>query len=286
MVLKIQEFYDKETGTFSYVVWDATTKDAIAIDPVWNYDGLEAKLSSYSIIQLKDFIQDERLSLLYILDTHVHADHLSGVARLKEFFPMSKTAIGKNVIKVQSLFKERLNLDDLHCDGSQFDILLDEDMLLNAGSIEIQTIFTPGHTPACSSYLIGENLFVGDAIFMPDYGTGRCDFPAGSAEDLYRSISEKIFTLPAETKIYVGHDYGPGGRAPAFLTTVGEQITKNIHVNKNSTKEEFKKFREQRDATLSSPKLLYPSLQVNLRGGELPPSEKNGIRFFKIPIQI
>ncbi len=283
MSLTVKTFYDEPTFTLSYFVYDENTKDAILIDPVLDYDPASGAISTDSIENYKSFISDKKLKLHYILETHAHADHLSGAHELRENFPEAKIAIGKNITLVQEVFSGVFNMD-VATDGSQFDLLLDEGEPLKVGSFEVKTIFTPGHTPACASYLIEDNLFTGDALFMPDFGTGRCDFPKGSAEDLYNSVSNKIYELPDETKVYVGHDYQPNGRKLEYQTTVGESKKKNIQLKSSTTKEEFVKFRTERDATLSAPKLLLPSVQVNITAGELPNPESNGTRYLKIPL--
>lgn len=282
----VKEFFDKNTWTLTYVVFDEKTNDAIVIDPVWDYDPAASKLSVESADLVYDFIQEKKLNIHYILETHAHADHVSGAQVLKQRIPGAKVGIGAKITDVQKVFKEIFNLNpNFATDGSQFDLLLNEETLLSAGSLEIKTIFTPGHTPACGSYLIGDALFTGDALFMPDYGTGRCDFPAGSAHDLYTSVHEKLYKLPDETRVFVGHDYLPNGRAMAFESTIGEEKRNNIQLKAETPREDFVHFRTTRDKTLAAPRLLLPSVQVNIDAGALPAPENNGARYLKIPVR-
>lgn len=284
MSFEVKHFFDEKTYTLTYLVFDNNTKDAIIIDPVLNYDQASSKTSMESIDELDSYIKTKGLKPHFILETHAHADHLTGAVELQKRFSNIKVAIGKNIKKVQSTFKEIFNLKDLNVEGVQFDILLDEDQVLKAGPINIKTIFTPGHTPACSSYLIDDLLFTGDALFMPDYGTGRCDFPLGSAKDLYHSIHEKLYKLPDETRFFTCHDYQPNGRELRYESTIGESKAKNIQLKQETTEKEYIHFRETRDKKLSAPKLLLPSIQVNIDGGHLPKAENNGKSYLKIPI--
>ena len=285
MNLEIKHFFDQETYTLTYLVYDKNSQDALIIDPVLNYDQASSKTSTESIEEVKAFITQHGLNAHFILETHAHADHLTGSIELKKIYPQLKIAIGKNIVKVQETFKAVFNLKDLNTNGVQFDVLLDEDQALEAGSITVKTIFTPGHTPACSSYLIGDMLFTGDALFMPDFGTGRCDFPMGSAKDLYHSIHDKLYKLPEETRFYTGHDYRPNGRELRYMATIGESKQNNIQLKESTTEEEFVKFREERDAKLSAPKLLLPSVQINIDGGRIPVAEDNGVSYIKIPVR-
>lgn len=282
----VKEFFDKATWTLTYVVYDNTTKDAVMIDPVWDYDPAASAMSTQSIESVRTFVKAAALNVHYILETHAHADHVSGAQVLKQFFPQAKIAIGAKITDVQKVFKGVYNLDpQFPVDGRQFDILLNEEEKLNAGTLSIQTIYTPGHTPACSTYVIGDAVFTGDALFMPDYGTGRCDFPAGSAKDLYHSVHEKIYKLPEDYRTFTGHDYLPNGRELAFESTIGQQKKENIHLPDGITETEFVEFRNRRDATLSTPRLLLPSVQVNINAGNLPQEENNGVKYLKIPIK-
>ncbi|OIQ20443.1 MAG: hypothetical protein BM556_00430 [Bacteriovorax sp. MedPE-SWde] len=282
--MKIQSFFDKGTNTMTYIVFDEATKDAVVIDPVYNFDAPSGKLTQESFNLVKDFIKSQSLSLHYILETHVHADHISSSQLLKNEFPNAVTAIHENIKIVQEVFAPVFNMGETcPCDGSQFDKLLADKDILNAGSLEIKILSTPGHTPACVSFLIGDAIFTGDAVFMPDMGTGRCDFPKGDAEQLYDSLM-KIYELPEDTRVFVGHDYGPGGREIAWETTIKEQRQSNIQLKAGTSKEDFVTFRKNRDAQLNAPKLLLPSIQVNMKAGNLPDEDSNGTRYIKIPL--
>lgn len=285
--MTIKHFYDEATNTLTYLVYDQNTKDAVVIDPVWDFDPPSGALTNTSNEILFKAIKDEGLTLHYILETHAHADHLSGSKLIKEKYPNAKLAIGENITKVQEVFKGVFNLEEgFKTDGSQFDELLKDGQTVKAGSLEFKVIFTPGHTPACASYLIEDAVFTGDALFMPDFGTGRCDFPAGSASDLYNSVHNKLYELPDETRVFTGHDYQPGGRELEFESTIGIEKQKNIQLKAETTEAEFIKFREERDKTLSAPKLLLPSIQVNIRAGHLPPEEDNGVSYLKLPLKV
>lgn len=283
---QVKEFFDKNTWTLTYVVWDEKSRDAVVIDPVHDYDPAASKVDRYSADQVIHFLKNQELVVHYILETHAHADHLSGSQLIKEAFPAAKIAIGARIREVQKVFKEVFNLPALAADGSQFDQLLEDGETIHAGTLEIRTIFTPGHTPACASYVInGDSVFTGDALFMPDYGTGRCDFPAGSAEDLYHSVHDRLYALPDSVKVYTGHDYQPGDRPLRFVSTIGEEKRENIQLKAGTSKQDFVKFRTERDAKLAAPKLLLPSVQVNIDAGRLPPPSANGKRYLKIPIR-
>lgn len=282
---QIKEFFDTKTWTLTYVVWDEKTKDALVIDPVMDYDPASSKTSDESAKAVIDHLNQNQLKLHFILETHAHADHLSGSQILKKQFPNAVIAIGESITKVQEIFKGVFNLpQDFKTDGSQFDRLLKDGEEFSAGPIKVKTIATPGHTPACVSFIIDDNVFVGDALFMPDYGTGRCDFPAGSAKDLYHSIHNRIYELPENTKVYTGHDYLPNGRPLKFMSTIAEEKTNNIQLKSQTSQEEFVRFRTQRDQTLSTPKLLLPSVQVNIDAGHLPEPSSNGKRYLRIPV--
>lgn len=282
----VKEFFDSATWTLTYVVYDETTKDAVILDPVWDYDPASSKMTTTSANEVLQFVKAKNLNVHYILETHAHADHVSGAQVLKQHLPTAKVGIGAKITEVQKVFKNVFNLDEgFKPDGSQFDLLLEEGIVLHAGSLKIDTIYTPGHTPACASYVIGESVFSGDVLFMPDYGTGRCDFPAGSADDLYTSVHEKLYKLPDHYKIYVGHDYMPGGRQLAFQTTIAEEKKNNIQINAETERQQFVEFRTNKDKTLSAPRLLLPSVQVNIDAGRLPKPDSNGYRYLKIPIK-
>ena len=281
----VKEFFDKATWTLTYVVFDSETRDAVVLDPVWDYDPASSRMSTSSAEAVLEFIKKQDLKVHMILETHAHADHVSGSQVLKKHLPNVKVGIGANITKVQEVFKGVFNLHaDFKVDGSQFDLLLQEGKTYHAGSIKFEVLYTPGHTPACASFLFGDAVFTGDALFMPDYGTGRCDFPAGSAADLYDSV-QKLYKLPDATKVYTGHDYQPGGRPLKFLSTIGEEKVANIQLKAGTSKEEFVKFRNGRDKTLAAPRLLLPSVQVNVDAGHLPQPENNGSRYLKIPVR-
>ncbi len=282
----IQEFFDKDTWTLTYVVFDEATRDAIIIDPVWDYNPASSKLTQASVEKVLHFIQSQQLKIHSILETHAHADHLSGSQLLKQKFAGSKVGIGARITEVQKVFQKVFDLNpDFKTDGSQFDILMEEGRPLKAGSLTIETLATPGHTPACVSYIIGDAVFTGDALFMPDYGTGRCDFPAGSADDLYTSIHEKLYKLPDSMKVFVGHDYLPNGRPLAFQSTIGEEKAKNYQLSEATSRQQFVAFRNNRDKSLGAPQLLLPSVQVNIDAGHLPKPSASGTSFLKIPLK-
>jgi glyoxylase-like metal-dependent hydrolase (beta-lactamase superfamily II) len=283
---EVKHFYDSATFTLTFVVFDKNTKDAVIIDPVLDYDPQGSQASHEQTNLIVEFAKKNDLKVHYILETHAHADHLSSSQFLKKFFPQAKVAIHEKIKDVQQVFKGVFNLDaEFKTDGSQFDQLLQDQQSIHAGKLNIKVLHTPGHTPACASFLIDDNLFTGDALFMPDYGTGRCDFPSGSSESLYSSI-QKIYQLPESTKVYVGHDYQPNGRALEFQSTIGEEKRSNIQLNEKTTKEDFVQFRNRRDNTLKAPRLLLPSIQVNINAGNLPKAESNGKRYLKIPLNI
>ncbi len=285
--MEIKTFYDTRTSTFTYVVFDPQTKDAIIIDPVLDYDPVGSKIWTESVDEVIDYIRSQQLKLHFILETHAHADHISGAQMIKEQFPDALTAIGKNITVVQQHFKNMFNLaDDFPVDGSQFDRLFEDNEVFDAGSLSFEVLFTPGHTPACATYKIEDVIFTGDTLFMPDSGTGRCDFPAGSAHDMYNSITQRIYTLPDDTRVFVGHDYQPGGREVKNETTVGEQKAGNIDLKEGMTETEYTEFRNASDKQLSAPKLLFQSIQVNIDAGELPDAEDSGMAYLKIPVNI
>ncbi|WP_373999268.1 MBL fold metallo-hydrolase [Bdellovibrio bacteriovorus] len=284
MALQIQHFFDPGTFTLTYVAFDAATLDAVVIDPVWDFDQASGKLTTKAMEPVVKFLKEKNLKPHLVLETHAHADHLSSSQLFKNFYPQIKVAISENITDVQKTFKTLFNLSDANTEGKDFDLLLKDGQVIEAGSLKIKTLATPGHTPACVSYLIEDALFSGDAMFMPDSGTGRCDFPNGSAQKLYNSITQKIYTLPDSTRIFVGHDYQPQGRELRFQTSVAEQKEKNIQLAGHVSEKDFVQFRTQRDATLAAPKLLIPSLQVNIRAGHLPPAESNGVSYVKTPL--
>ena len=282
--MRIQHFFDSRTWTLTYVVSDDTTRKAVVIDSVLDYDPKSGRTWEESIENVEGYLSGHKLILLYVLDTHAHADHLSGAQGLKARHG-AKIGIGANITKVQETFKPIFDMgNDFATDGSQFDICLQDGDTLPLGQLGIKAIHTPGHTPACVSYLIEYAVFTGDALFMPDSGTGRCDFPKGSAADMYESIQEKLYNLPDETRVFVGHDYQPGGREERWKTTIGESKASNICLRKETSREECVKFREERDQTLSVPVLILPSVQVNINAGQLPRPHSNGIAYLKSPL--
>lgn len=282
--LQFSTFFDKDSNTFSYLVWDTASRAAVVIDPVLNFDTASGRTGTGAITQIADSIKAQQLELWYILDTHVHADHLSGASALKALTGnQAKIGIGDQICRVQHLFGALFALPTA-ADGAPFDLLLADGACLALGQNQIKVLHTPGHTPACVSYLLGDLLFVGDTLFMPDFGTARCDFPGGDAATLYRSI-QKLFALPDPTRMLLCHDYGAPGRPElANETTVGAQKAGNIHVGQGRSEAAFVTLRTERDATLSMPKLLLPSVQVNIHAGELPPADANGIRYLKLPL--
>lgn len=269
MALQIQHFFDPVTSTLTYVASDPQTLDAVVIDPVWDYDAASGELSTRSVTPVLDYLRGKQLKPHFVLETHAHADHLSSSQLFKDHFPNIQVGAGARIVEVQKVFKNIFNLPEADTEGALFDRLFQDGEKVKAGSLEFEVLFTPGHTPACVCYRFEDVLFSGDALFMPDCGTGRCDFPSGSAEELYKSV-QRIYSLPDSTRIFVGHDYQPQGRPLAFTTTVAEQKEKNAHLKAHTAAEEFISFRTRRDATLSAPKLLVPSLQVNIRAGRLP----------------
>jgi len=281
--MQIKSFFDQATYTLSYLLWDEQSRDGLIIDPVLDFDPNAWRVSEESAYRLIHFVREAQLKVHWILETHAHADHLTAMEILKHELG-AKTAIGEKIKDVQALFAGAFNLEGFPTDGRHFDHLIKDGELLQAGSLEIKAIHTPGHTPACMSYLIEGVLFSGDALFMPDFGTGRCDFPKGSAEQLYRSVVHKLYSLPDETRVFVGHDYQPGGRALAYETSIGASKRENKQLNTQSSLEDFLNFRETRDAQLAPPKLLFQSLQVNIRAGQLPQAESDGRVYFKMPI--
>lgn len=284
--MKIEALYDQATNTITYVVWDKQTREALIIDPVMDYDPASSTLSYASTNKVLELIKKLEVNVSLILETHAHADHVSGSEELKKHLPNAKLAIGEEITSVQKTFKEIFNFgSDFRTDGSQFDRLIADGEKFKVGTMEFQAIYTPGHTPACYCYKINDVVFTGDALFMPDFGVARCDFPGGSAETLYTSITEKLYTLPDDTRYYTAHDYQPGGRELRYEATIGESKKNNIHLKVNTNKEEFINFRTNRDKTLNAPRLLLPSIQINANGGHLQPVENNGVSYIKLPVR-
>jgi glyoxylase-like metal-dependent hydrolase (beta-lactamase superfamily II) len=280
---KVVPFFDEDTNTFSYVVRDPYSSSCAIIDSVLDFDLASGSVDYRGAQAIIRYIEEKKLEVEWIIETHVHADHLSAAPYLKDFVG-GKIAIGEYVTTVQQTFGEIFNAgDDFKRDGSQFDHLFKDGEKYRIGSLEAYAIHTPGHTPACMTHVIGNAAFVGDTLFMPDAGTARADFPGGDAATLYQSI-QKILSLPARTKIFMCHDYGAEGRELEYKTTVKEELESNIHVNEKIAQADFVAMREARDKTLDVPHLILPSLQVNMRAGHLPPPENNGRIFLKIPL--
>ncbi|MGI9263517.1 MAG: MBL fold metallo-hydrolase [Gammaproteobacteria bacterium] len=278
-----RSFYHQRTYTWTHVVWDPATRQAVIIDPVLDYDPASGRTSRDSARKLLDFIDENRLDVSLILETHAHADHLTAAAWLKDKLSCP-VAIGQGICRVQATFRDVFNLvDSLTPDGSQFERLLDDGEVIPLGEMQIRVVATPGHTDDSVTYVVGNSAFVGDTMFMPALGTGRCDFPGGDASRLYDSI-QKILDLGEEVTLYLCHDYPADGKAPTNRVTVAEQRTGNIHLKDSVGKDEFVKIRTARDAQLSMPALILPSIQVNIRAGELPAAEDNGTSYLKVPL--
>ena len=281
---RVHAQFDEATHTVSYVVWDPATCRAAIIDPVLDYDHRTGRVSHRSADDLLGIVADRGLSVDWVLETHAHADHLSAAPYLKEKTG-APIGIGARITEVQRTFAPVFGLDDVSGDGREFDRLFRDGETIAIGGLQVQVMHTPGHTPACVSYRIGEAVFVGDTLFMPDYGTARADFPGGDARTLYRSI-HRLLALPDATRLYLCHDYkAPGRDHFAWETTVGEEKTRNIHVGGGVDEASFVAMREARDATLAAPVLLLPSLQVNIRAGRLPDPDRDGRRFLRIPLK-
>jgi glyoxylase-like metal-dependent hydrolase (beta-lactamase superfamily II) len=280
---RVQGFFDPATHTVSYLVSDPATGQAAIIDPVLDFDPRAARVSTGSVDQLLKAVTDQGLTLVWILETHAHADHLSAadLIRARTGVPV---VICTRITEVQKTFAALFEVDDASANGRVFDRLVQDGETLPLGELSIEVLHTPGHTPACATYRIGDAAFVGDTLFMPDYGTARADFPGGDAGVLYRSI-RRILALPGETRLFVGHDYLPQGRTEfAWETTVAEEAARNIHVHAGVAEEDFVALRQARDATLGAPVLILPSLQVNIRAGALPPASPGGRVFLKLPV--
>lgn len=282
----IKHFFDAPTFTFTYVVHDSETKLGVVIDPVLNYEPAAGKCTTESVNHLVNYVESENISIEYLLETHIHADHLSGTRALKNAIG-GKVGIGSQVVQIQETFADVFNVESsFAADGSEFDVLFEDDESFTVGKLQFKVWHTPGHTPACVSYLVEDSIFVGDTLFMPDYGTARTDFPAGSAQNLYHSI-QRILSLPDQTRIFLCHDYGTESRPEVCeQTTVEAEKLHNIHIGHLTSEEQFVKLREARDAKLSTPALLYPSVQFNMRSANFPPAEKNGVEYFKIPLTL
>jgi glyoxylase-like metal-dependent hydrolase (beta-lactamase superfamily II) len=279
----ITTFFDTATYTITYIVADPATRRAVIIDPVLDFDPKSGRTSTRSAMKVVAAAESEHLTVNWILETHAHADHLSAAQFLKERL-IAKTAIGERIKEVQTTFRPIFNATDLACDGTPFDRLLKDGETIMVGNLAIEVMHTPGHTPACVSYRIGNNVFVGDTLFMPDYGTARCDFPGGDARTLYRSI-RRILTLPPETVMWMCHDYGSPTRTTfAWKTSVGAQREKNVQIRDGVDEDGFATMRTARDKTLTMPVLMLPSVQVNIRAGRMPPPDSDGQVYLKLPV--
>jgi len=280
----IQPFFDEPTNTVSYLVADPATRKAAVIDPVLDYDHNSGTVDTRSVEAILKAARDAGYAIEWALETHAHADHLSGAPYIKAKTG-AKIGIGEHIKDVQRIFRPVFNATDLRTDGSDFDHLFTDGERFKIGMLEAEIIYTPGHTPADISYKIEDAVFVGDTLFMPDYGTARADFPGGDAHRLYRSI-RRLMALPPQTRLFMCHDYkAPGRDRYAWETTVKEQREKNVHVREGVGEDEFVSMRTARDATLSAPRLLLPSIQVNIRAGKFPPKEDNGVRYLLIPVK-
>ena len=282
----IHAFFDEPTNTVSYLVADPETKRAAVIDPVLDYDHKSGKGSAKSADAILAKAADEGLAIDWVFETHAHADHLSGAPYIK-IKTGAKVAIGERIREVQKIFRPIFNAMDVSGDGSEFDRLFKDGDTFEIGNLKGEVLATPGHTPACVSYKLGDAVFVGDTLFMPDYGTARADFPGGDARTLYRSI-RKLVAMPAETRLFMCHDYLPkeGRKVFAWETTVGEELAHNIHVHEGVNEDDFVAMRSARDTTLPAPTLLLPSIQVNIRAGKLPPADDDGVHYLKIPVRL
>jgi glyoxylase-like metal-dependent hydrolase (beta-lactamase superfamily II) len=279
--MEIQHFFDPATSTLTYVVHDAAT--GVVIDPVLDYDPKSARTSTRSAETVARYIDERGLSIPYVIDTHAHADHLSAIPYFKKRYG-ARTVTGSRMGLVQQAFRDIYNLGaGFPVDGRQFNLLLEEGQELDVGTFRVRAMHTPGHTPAHMSWQVGDALFVGDTLFMPDYGTARCDFPGGSAEQLFDSI-QRIYSLPENTRLFMCHDYQPGGRELRFVTTVAEQKRANIQLREGTAKQEYLRARKERDEQLDMPALILPAVQVNIRAGEFPEPEANGTAYLKIPL--
>lgn len=281
--MRIQHFFDEQTSTLTYVVDDGRV--GIVIDPVRDYDSKSGRTSWTSSEKVAAYLDREGLSVPFVIDTHAHADHMTGLPFFKARYH-ARTVTGSRIGEIQRAFRDFYDLGDaLPVDGRQFDLLIEEGMRLGFGSLEVEALHTPGHTPAHMSWRVGDAVFLGDTLFMPDYGSARCDFPGGSTSQLYDSI-QRIYAMPEETRLFVCHDYRPGGRPMAYQTTVREQKRENVQIDARTTREQYVAFREKRDAELEAPALILPSVQVNVRAGELPEPAANGVVYLKIPLDL
>lgn len=282
--VKVQAFLDDDSETYSYVVYHPDERNAVVIDPVLDFDYKSGRTATKGAQRLVDFVKAEQLKVVWVLETHAHADHLSAAPFVKEQVG-GHIGIGEHIKEVQRIFKEVFNLEkEFLPNGHQFDHLFKDGETFQVGSMQFRVLHTPGHTPADLCYIVDEQkIFVGDTLFLPDVGTARCDFPGGSASTLYQSI-QKILSLPESTEIYICHDYPPEGREHQYMTTVAQQRQHSKHVHDGVTEADFVKMREERDATLEMPRLILPSIQVNIRAGHMPPADADGKVYLKLPI--
>ncbi|MBU6191443.1 MAG: MBL fold metallo-hydrolase [Betaproteobacteria bacterium] len=279
----VHGIFDPATWTVTYVVYDQPGGQAAVIDSVLDYDPKSGRTKTVSAQKVVDFVREQRLAVNWILETHAHADHLSAAPWLREQLG-GKIAIGGNIRTVQGVFKRIFNLEQsFDTNGSQFDHLFSDGERFEIGALEGEVLSVPGHTPACVAYRIGDAVFVGDTLFMPDVGTARCDFPGGDAPTLYRSV-RKLLSLPPQTRLFMCHDYPPNGRSVSFECTVADQRARNIHMNDSISEQQFVEMRTRRDATLDMPVLILPAVQINIRAGHMPPPEPNGVSYVKIPL--
>lgn len=281
--MQLETFFDERTFTLTYVVFDEATKDAVIVDPVLDYEPSGGKLWTESLQRVAAFVDAKKLTVHFVLETHPHADHLSGAQWLKQRYGAS-VGISERIAEVQGVFKDVFALDQLPTDGRQFDVLLKDRQVLRAGALSVEVIATPGHTPACVSFKVDDAVFTGDALFLDDVGVGRCDFPKGDAAALYDSVTTRLFTLPDATRLFTGHDYPPAGRTWRSMTTVGSAKESNVQLPVAMPKATFVEKRTARDRTLSPPRLLYPSVQVNINAGLLPEPKANGRRYLVTPL--
>ena len=280
---QVQAFFDPATWTVTYVVFDHPGGHCAIVDPVLDYDPKAGRTRTASAGKVADFVRAQQLTVQWILETHAHADHLTAAHHLRDVLG-GQIAIGAAITQVQKVFKGIFHLEPgFHTDGAQFDHLFVDGEAFRIGSMQAQALAVPGHTPACMAYRVGDAVFVGDTLFMPDVGTARCDFPGGNAHTLYQSI-RRLLALPAETRLFMCHDYPPAGREPAWQTTVPDQRAHNIHVHDGVGEDDFVAMRTRRDATLEMPVLILPSVQVNIRAGDLPPKDDNGVAYLRIPL--
>jgi glyoxylase-like metal-dependent hydrolase (beta-lactamase superfamily II) len=283
---EVKPFHHAATGSWTYVVADAASGDAAVVDPVLDYDWKSGRTATTSADEIVAHCRERGLHVRWILETHAHADHLSAAQHLKQSLG-GEVAIGARICGVQQTFKRLFGLDHgFEADGRQFDRLLADDETLPLGRFRIEVIPTPGHTHDSVSFLVGDAVFIGDTLFMPDSGSARCDFPGGDARQLHRSVTDRLFALPAQTRVFVCHDYCPGGRAAKCETTIAEQRRSNTHIRDGVSEDAFVKLRTERDATLDVPNLIIPSVQVNIRAGHLPPADTDGVRYLRVPLNV